>query len=464
MSEDTNKSKSHAKSGAGHSTFINYTQGPNNTWIENRFESYSPTRLAWTDTFTGTKNPNWKAQIKAVTSATTPASGRRVLVLATPLTHSVSFLSQTPPPNTDEHPYLKFSAFDTRLISSEYRVNGSFNQVESKTAENQAISKLYSILQGFEQASQSGEDLGEWKQTRDAIKKPLPQVRQLLEKALNGHANALKRPNPRAIVSGLADTWLEWVYGWKPLANSIADAMVGVQNRDNFAYYYPFQATGASTANASGVSGTIGQSAAISFLNGWSRDESQVRYHGVWESRVDVPKKQVNDVLGLNVQNIIPTIWNLIPYSFLIDYFTNVGDFLNITAVPWTGVRWCAKTVRNTCYTKISSGPVPLKQSIGPNAIMRSQGYSPGSLEVYDTRFSRTVVTSLPVPRFEVNLSISNGKALNVVALLASRLKPLEALTKSVVGKYPGIEKQANALLKRTREDRSPYPFHRGLK
>lgn len=366
------------------------------------------------------------------------------------------------PSVTDIRPFFKVARMQCSLISQSPRINGSPNQVSTTTADNQAISRLYSILQSFAQSSQAGEDLGEWKQTRDAIKRPLPQVRQLMETALNNHTNALKRPNPRAIVSGLADTWLEWVYGWKPLANSLADAFVGIQNRDNFVHYYPFQASG--NADSNGITLEEQQTNSNTGVNvrGYSRDNAKVRYQGIWESRVDIPKKKVNDILGLNTQNIIPTIWNLIPYSFLIDYFTNVGDFMNITAVPWSGVRWCCKTVRTECLTSLSTSMIPVTVLPGTFAKILAATSTPGSLEVRDTRFTRTSVTSLPIPKFEVNFSISNGRAMNVVALLASRLGPLKTLTQKVTSKYPGLEKEANAFLKLTRENRDPYQLHRG--
>lgn len=40
----------------------------------------------------------------------------------------------------------------------------------------------------------------------------------------------------------------------------------------------------------------------------------------------------------------MPTVWELIPYSFLIDYFTNVGDVLQALSTDTSGVHGLWKT------------------------------------------------------------------------------------------------------------------------
>lgn len=37
----------------------------------------------------------------------------------------------------------------------------------------------------------------------------------------------------------------------------------------------------------------------------------------------------VRDMLGLHPRALLPTLWEVIPFSFLVDYFSNVGDILN---------------------------------------------------------------------------------------------------------------------------------------
>lgn len=459
MAEPTNKSSPKSYGGGGFKT--HWTQQSNGN-ITSTTTSAGPNRTTFTDTFNGVKNPHWKAQIKAVVQAGTAADGLRTTVRSTPLYASASG-------STNGKGIPQYQYFRQGLVYSPH-VWLSMPAIPGATetsANNQAIAELYSQLTSIERQAQLGEDLGEWKQTRDAIRKPLPQVRSLLDRVTSGHSKALKSRDWRSIPKAMADTYLEWAFGWKPLASSLAQAMVGMQNRDEFAFYYPFSATG--QTRSGGVSGNqnvpnvSGQTFWASHLSFTGHASALVRYHGVWGSRVDVPKTPINKVLGLNAGNFLPTVWNLIPYSFLIDYVTNIGDIVEATAVPWSGVRWCMKTVRISKQATYQSVLDPEDPPMGsdPKAKINSYSFSPGRSTISSTSFTRTPVTTLPIPRLEVSFDLSKNQWRNVAALLASRLKPLNLLTQKVLSGRPELKRSINDALYEARVSKSPYPFHK---
>lgn len=54
------------------------------------------------------------------------------------------------------------------------------------------------------------------------------------------------------------------------------------------------------------------------------------------------------DNLGLATKSLLTTPWELIPYSFVVDWFVNLGDFLNALVEPpgWTALGSCIVTSR----------------------------------------------------------------------------------------------------------------------
>jgi hypothetical protein len=50
--------------------------------------------------------------------------------------------------------------------------------------------------------------------------------------------------------------------------------------------------------------------------------------------------------LGLDLSNFLPTVWELVPYSFVADYFSNIGDVVSGWSQGGRNVRWCMRTVR----------------------------------------------------------------------------------------------------------------------
>jgi hypothetical protein len=75
-------------------------------------------------------------------------------------------------------------------------------------------------------------------------------------------------------------------------------------------------------------------------------------------------------------------------------------------------------------------------------------------------KFVRSVVSNLPIPSLELDLSLSMGQKQNVLALLASRLPIIGAKTKSALDRMPNLQRDF-AYEARRRGMKVPYPsFH----
>lgn len=159
----------------------------------------------------------------------------------------------------------------------------------------------------------------------------------------------------------LHDTWLEWVYAIKPTVNDCIDA-ANTFNRiasgrkkdviritaDGVDEYVSF--TRDRTWPIAAKSDPGGYTA-IGFPPGYSRFRTlyraDCRYRGVVSSASPSGDLPLAMQLGVGWMDVVPTAWELIPFSFLLDYFANIGDVLDVWSMRFISFDWLNRTVRN---------------------------------------------------------------------------------------------------------------------
>lgn len=145
----------------------------------------------------------------------------------------------------------------------------------------------------------------------------------------------------------LSDTWLEYSFGWSPLLSDIDDAAKAIANAQ-----YKWVCRDPVSYTAHGETRVLSDpSYAYSITYNvfhqrleriWQRCFISIRYYGTV-----FPSFRGEETLtrrfGLSLQDFIPTVWELIPYSFLVDYFSNVGEIIEAYSHPDLGLRWVNK-------------------------------------------------------------------------------------------------------------------------
>jgi hypothetical protein len=390
-----------------------------------------------------------------VISATTPASGvrRKVRYRLGSIGGGWAVSPDPPPPHLPPGWYQRFNS-GSYVLAIAVGGTPSLNQPESQSANNQAIAKLYDQLSSFESSANTGEDLGEISQTVRLLTSPLKTTRDLMVRVLSGHQRALSVRSVKGAAKALADTTLEYRFGIKPLTSTIAGAVVGLQGRDYLGHFYPFSAT--SKVKVSSIHSYGFESCGNLILETVARDTItySTRYHGVWGVRSGVEKRSVGDVLSLRWKDVVPTLYNLIPYSWLVDYFSNLGTIVSSLSVPWGGVQWCVRTDRTERVHRNESvratRPVPCYGSVG---------ISPGFTELVETAFTRSGVESLPIPSLEVKLP-SGKQWQNIAALITGKILSIKKSTPDQNSRRGRDLQSAFADEVGRRGLRVPYPFH----
>jgi len=121
---------------------------------------------------------------------------------------------------------------------------------------------------------------------------------------------------------------------------------------------------------------------------------------------------------GLGLGNFVPTVWNLMPFSFVVDYFSNVDGILKSLTMPTptmvyhtrgTKVTRRASRVITSCY---------LKNGSPTSATSETSAFAGGSATRELFSFTRTLLSTTQISVPGLVLDIPNARQiLNLVAL-----------------------------------------------
>lgn len=372
-------------------------------------------------TFTGVENPYWKDQIRRGVQAGTNASGTFFKVTRATMAQFKAEAKSTSGVNYRGEEFMGYPNFTAG--------NGPATSAPGllQSADNDAIAKLYEVLTHLRGTVPQGENLGEIKQTYNGIVRPMGGILDATNYLAESNIRSLKGAKwntVKQVVRALGSSVIEWRWAIDPLLRDIAEVYVNLRNRDEMVSLVPFRAKGkAMSSSYSGehimtpINGN-GGFAAYGFHRMSAR--TQVRYIGGLKLSVDVPRS-LPRALGLQWSQAIPTAWALVPYSVILDYVLNVDDLLTAFNSPWSDIAWCLRSVRNT-NSWDWQGPTRLSAMnfvSYPNATVLLN--KSGHLSTQTTSFTRSIVSSKPVPALELHWP-KNRHLVNTAALLASKL------------------------------------------
>lgn len=164
---------------------------------------------------------------------------------------------------------------------------------------------------------------------------------------------------PKRKNRAVRDTWLEYQYGWGPLMSDVksgAEALARYGQKLRYPGQY-LVSRGNVDSNLDEVLTTnLSTNNGCSFrYNKLAWSAADVKYYGYTKSIPVNPITSAANIFGLMPREFLPTVWELIPYSFLVDYFTNIGDMIQGYAWQRAGLKWCSKTTRQRRHLRVTS-------------------------------------------------------------------------------------------------------------
>lgn len=229
---------------------------------------------------------------------------------------------ETPNPYTSERMvvlshYPDYFSQGAQNTGAAYAVQTG-NPSADRTANNNAYAKFRDSISAN---ASLGATLAEWKQASGMILQRVSQLSdayRALKRGRFGDLQALfgrgvTRVKPRGRT--LADLWLELHFGWEPLVKDIGAAAL-VLNRDP------------PSAISRGKGRCVDEKHVIGGNFAWTTHlayESRVLMQA--RVRVENPNLHLLDQLGFI--NPLSVMWEVVPFSFVVDWFVPVGAFLS---------------------------------------------------------------------------------------------------------------------------------------
>lgn len=299
-------------------------------------------------------------------------------------------------------------------------------------AESEAKIKLFKELKDKRTAFEGGVFLGELAETVRMLRRPLSGIRDGMSDYLDRVKKRGRRSNVQNLNRMVAGTWLETMYGILPLASDVENAQEAL-NRQLDRYEALYQRFKVQSDIKDSVSNFTTYSLNPTIDRPWifyckyrRVKTSSVRYYGQVYTAALSAKRMSRANWGLTLNEFVPTIWELIPYSFVVDYFTNTGDLIS-AACTYTGdVRWISRTsvVTGSIEHYLSSySCVPRALFDGPVTGLSHTVLAPHPLVISQRNVSRSptsVPTLNPLKDFRMKVpGAGSFKWLNLTALVS---------------------------------------------
>lgn len=208
-----------------------------------------------------------------------------------------------------------------------------------------------------------------------------------------------------------ADLWLQYRYAWTPLVNDI----YGVCTLDNLSPR-PLELVARSSKVENWVKDTNFN---LTYWTANRHEEARVTHKATAYAKIDVLNTYLQFQSHLGLTNPVELAWNLLPYSFVVDWFLPIGDWLAAqNALVGLSVKEASTTRTSFYYEKISAYPTTPRSSKVSGALGYVEGYG------FRLRKTRTLgLSPPPLPHIQNPLNGSITRVLDALSLLTQTFK-----------------------------------------
>jgi hypothetical protein len=298
----------------------------------------------------------------------------------------------------------------------------SVSELEQKRIQNAALVKAYVNMNSSPVLG--GEILSDISKTASMLRRPFKGAIDLLGQ-LTKRRNRLLESFGGNVTKANAKAWLELRYGWKPVIQDGIEAVLqgekilrklntgfrvarGEEKSAQREHRYSFDA------------GILGGSF-IAVGTGFNEARFASNVGVIYRMMPTSLSDQTRQALGLNARSIPATLWEIVPFSFVADWFINIGPFLEAIS-PRSDIQVLTNWESSTYYMKKTlSGTVKrvIQDADGQEHVFTG---TLGSTETIGSSFVRRVDLSLPFTPSLKFTSLTGKQSVDALALMAGKI------------------------------------------
>lgn len=373
----------------------------------------NPSSLTFTDQVSfGPNYPNWKKRLAEGLPTTTTLTGVKTFVRS-PVGSGSWYWN---PPGTYCLNGAAYGTFTGRSLS----FNDPGAAADSVASAKAKAKLLNSYLQAVN-TWRGGNFLAEVRETIHMVLHPVKSIYDetwTFTKKVKRLGKVYER-SPTKYGKALANAWLAYVFGIKPFVDDANDASKALE----------VLRTGGNAGDIVKLRGasrnqkvTVTPGISVTPIGGWAgprwtstktvKTDYKVRYIGALKTAFDGAEFQAAQ-WGVSTSDILPAVWEAIPWSFLIDYFVNVQEMVDglrlVNAVPYR----LDLNVRNAGVVQIGT---PVSGPLTPASYVNNMICGPAHSLV--VRVSRSQLSDFPYVGFRFKFpNFPSLKWLNIAAL-----------------------------------------------
>lgn len=274
------------------------------------------------------------------------------------------------------------------------------------------ISRFYDSLRASE--NNTAITVAEISQVRKMIESPVMGVISFARKARR-KAIALAPDDPAKVI---ANTWLSYQYGWKPLLGEVFGAC-------DFARTRAKRIRIKVTAKAKGHGTGLDIPATLDLQSEYEYDQST---RGHMTIDLAVTNQDLFDLSRMTTLNPVMIVWELVPYSFVADWFLDIGGYMSMMEQSFgAGLEFKRGHYTQTYWDLYRQKIPPQSFKNGSGKILKVENPMYGRYIKSGKR--RVVLNAFPLPgrpRFNVKLGAERlaSAASLITQLLTFKAKP----------------------------------------
>lgn len=376
--------------------------------------------INFSETKSGISNPLWRTQVRNHQNATTPYSCDRLKVDRPKDGWSYVTKNTLVPGQLeieDSRGWFIQSITVPQLGSTSGLSSQAYMTFVRKANEEMRA------LQAFVSLGELRETLHSIRHPADALKRGIQDY--LIAAKIRSQRAVWKHParsRRRIIADVLSGTYLEYANGWKPLMADIEGASRALAehfNPSGLGYRKVSATARAPTAVVTPAAFISGAGGHFSwYQQDFEEREASCRIVGEVVVRCDGSVEALGESLGFRLREFVPTVWELIPISYVADYFVNIGTALEAWCFNKASVTWWSQGTRRKSVRIHLGIPKPQPTPGGLNQLVSYAG-NPGEVKLTRTGFVRTFPTdATPTLAFSLPDKHLFAKLANVSSLL----------------------------------------------